>query len=202
MKLKELLDNNPISFLDEDNTFIGNQPLENQEVSFDSAYSRPIGTYNGLEIWGSKYFGKNYDLYGILDKQRNILSWCLFDIVKNLGYSTLLRVFVDKNNRGKNLTLLIINFLTEKGKEKIMVDKDEFTSDSSRGMLKAWYKNNTSRRFEMNFIDNNIKIETPDIESIFKIGSKNKISITMESISDFDLPRYGSGKRIVKDWIW
>ena len=202
MKLKELFENNPISFAFEDNTYIGDQPLEKQQVSFDVAYSRPLGTYNGHEIWGSRYFGKDIDLYGILDEHRNVLAWCIFDTVKNPGSSTFLRAYVDKAHRGQSLTLMIINFLTEKTKEKIIIDKDEVTSDASRGMIKSWFNSNAKCRFKMKFFNNCKLMRKTDIDKILKAGVKNEISITMEAISDKVLPRYGSGERILMDWSW
>ena len=202
MKLREILDNNPVSFLDEDNSFIGDQLLEKQEVSFDVAYSRPVGTFNGHEIWGSKFFGKNYDLFGILDKGRNILAWCLFDITKNSGYSTFLRAYVDEKHRGQNLTLVIMNFVTEKNKEKIMIDKDELTSSSSRGMIRSWFMNPARRRFDMKFYDGDQLVKDPDIEHALKAGEKNSISVVFEDLSGRTPPRYGAGKRILMDWEW
>jgi len=202
MKLREILDNNPIRFLDENNSYIGDQPLEKQEISFDVAHARPVGTYNGHEIWGSKFFGKDYDLFGILDKERNILAWCLFDIVKNAGYSTFLRAYVDKDHRGQNLTLVIMNFMTEKNKEKVMIDKDELTSSSSRGMIKSWFMNPAKRRFDIKFFDGDVQLNDPDIEQVLKAGEKNNISIVFEDMSGRISPRYGAGKQIIMDWEW
>lgn len=205
MKLKDLFENNPISFLDEmvDNTFIGDQPLDKQDISFDVAYSRPVGTFNGLEIWGSKYFGKNKDLYGILDKQRNVLAWAVFDILKHSGYSTFERAWILPQERGKNHILTIINFLTSKSKEKIMIDKEEGTSSSSRKMFKKWFSLPPQyKRFSMSFYIDNKKIDEPDIEKVFQTGTVNDIYIIMEGIYSTHQPRYGAGKRILNDIIW
>lgn len=205
MKLAELLMDNPVAFLDEmvDNTFIGDQPLDKQDVSFDVAYSRPVGTFNGLEVWGSKYFGKKYDLYGILNKERDVLAWALFDSEINSGYSTFVRAWVSPTERGKNHTLTIINFLTSKGKEKIIIDKHEETSSSSRRMLVKWFSLSPQyRQFSISFYDENGKIEPPDIDEILKAGNKNRVQIVLENLSDRELHRYGAGKRILNDFEW
>jgi len=202
MKLKDLFENNPVSFLDEivDNTFIGDQPLQTQDISFDVAYSRPIGTFNNLEIWGSKYFGKSKDLYGILDKKRNVLAWVVFDVMKHPGYSTFERAWVLPKERGKNHTLTIFNFLTSKGKEKILIDVDALTSDSSRKMLKKWFSLSSQfRHFSISFFKNSKKIEQPDVDLIFKSGTQNNIHIVMEDCFNRTVPRYGAGKRILND---
>lgn len=203
MKLYEVLENNPVAFLDEDNTYVGDQPLDTQQVSFDVAYSRPVGTFNGLEIWGSKYFGKNIDLYGIIDEQRNILAWCTLDVVQNTGYSTLTRVWVDPTQRGKNLVLTLINFITEKLKEKVMIDSRELTSSSSRGMIQKWVNLDPQyRHFTIKFVQNGQEITTPNVADILQQGSVNNVAVIFESMYNRNLPRYGAGKRIVSDFKW
>ncbi|MGI0075932.1 MAG: hypothetical protein ACREAU_00820 [Nitrosopumilaceae archaeon] len=205
MKLKDLFEHNPVAFLDEmvDNTFIGDQPLEKQDISFDVAYSRPVGTFNGLEIWGSKYFGKNKDLYGILDNQRSVLAWAVFDLVKHPGYSTFERAYTVPKERGKNHILTIINFLVEKAKEKVLVDKDELTSNSSRKMFKKWFDLSPQlRHFTINFFENGKKIEHPDLHKIFQQGERNQVYIILEDAFGRNLPRYGAGRRILRDFIW
>lgn len=199
MKLKDILLNPEIHFLDEDN-FVNVQNINHQEVSFDVAYSRPIGTFNGCEIWGSKYFGKKYDLYGILSKERNILAWCAFDIEMHPGYSTLIRAFVDPTARGNNHTLSIINFIVEKLKIKIMIDKDEPTSIDSRKMFKKWYNlTPQERHFNMSFYLNDTKIDNPDVEMILADNSKNNVYIIFEDCYDRKYNLFGCGKRILAD---
>lgn len=202
MTLKELFENNPIHFL-EDNTFIGSQSFKNQQVSFDVAYSRPIGTFNGLEIWGSKYFGKDYDLYGILDKQRNVLGWVVFDLIKHPGYSTFSRAWVEPSERGKEHTLTIINFLISKAYEKIMIDKDELTSTDSRNMLRKWFNYSPQKRhFSIKFFDSRGEITKPDLDQILKDRTKNDVYLIFEDVYNRNLPRYGAGERVLQDIIW
>lgn len=201
MKLCELFANNPIYDLGEDND-ITRQLLDKQDVSFDVAHSRPVGTFNGLEIWGSKYFGDKLDLYGILNKQRDILSWCLFDNAKNDPYLTFNRAYTSPQYRGNDYTLTIINFLIEKIKAKIIIDKDEVTSPDSRRMLFKWFSYDTQKRhFSMKAFFNGKEVN--DLNKILKDGSKNDVYIIMEDVYGRKLPRYGgSGKRILHDIVW
>ena len=203
MRLKYIFATSPIHFLDEDNTFIGDQPLDQQEVSFDVAYSRPVGTFNGLEIWGSKYFGKNIDLYGILDAQRNVVAWCTFDIVKHSGYATLTRMWVQADNRGNNHILTIVNFVIEKCKEKVLIDSDEMTPDSSRKMIKKWYLMTPQyRHFAMKFMNGTDEITNPNIDEILSPGMITTTAVILENVYNRNLPRFGAGKRIIKDFKW
>lgn len=205
MKLAELFENNPISFIDEmvDNSQAGDQPFGREDVSFDVAYSRPIGTFNGLEIWGSKFFGKKYDLYGILNKERDVLAYAVFDLEIHPGYSTFIRAWVKPEERGKNHTLTIINFLTSKGKEKVMIDKKEVTSSSSRNMFKKWFSLTPQyKQFTMSFYVGDKKLDEPNIEKVFQQGTINDVHIIMENDDRKQHPRYGAGKRILRDWEW
>lgn len=203
MKLKYLFENNPIHFINEDNMFVGSQPLNKQKVSFDVAYSRPVGTFNGLEIWGSKYFGKNKDLYGILDNQRKVLAWAVFDNKLNPNYSTFERAWVEPSERGKDHTLTIINFLITKANEKVMIDKNEITSTDSRNLIRKWMSYPPQKRhFNVSFFDSKGKIPSPDLDNILKDNTKNDVYIIFENTLNRELPRYGAGERILQDIIW
>lgn len=210
MKLDDLFNNNPINFQEEDITtlFLEDnrfdfQPLQHQQVDFNVAYSRPVGTYNGKEIWGSRYFGKDVDLYGILDKQRNILAWSAFDNKSHTGYSTLIRSYVDPTQRGKDLTLTIINFLVTKANEKIWIDKDEPTSKDSRKLIGKWFQYPIQKRhFNMKFFDSSGEIAKPNTNQILQGGIKNDVYIILEDCLNMKMPRYGGiGKRILMDNI-
>lgn len=209
MRLKELFANNPIHFIDdiplfEDNMFVGSQPFDKfQNVSFDVAYSRPVGTFNGLEIWGSKYFGGPYDLYGILDKQRNILAWVIFDIERHPGFSTFIRAWVEPSERGKDHTLTILNFIVSKGKEKIFIDKNEQTSTDSRRLIKKWLQYPPQKRhFDIKFFDSNGMIDNPNVEDILKPRTINDVYLILENTFNRDVPRYGAGRRVISEFVW
>ena len=195
MKLTEIINNSKII---EDNFFNGDQPSDPQDISFDVAYSRPVGTFNGLEIWGSKYFGKDIDVYGILNKERDIISWAAFDNTNN-NYLKFIRAY--SKEKGKNHILTIMNFLIEKLKQKIIITSNEVTSTSSRNMLLKWTKLTPQfKHFSMKFFDNDEEIF--NYEDALKDNVKNNIRIVMEDVYNRTLPLFGTGKRVLSDVIW
>lgn len=204
MKIKELFELRINYILNEDNKFIGSQVFADQEISFDIAHSMLVGSFNGLEIWGSKYIGPKYDIYGILTKDREVLSWCIFDIEIHPGFSTFIRAFTKKEHRGKDLVLTIINFMVEKSKEKILIDKDESTSTDSRKMIKKWANYpNVKRHFNIKVLDKDQKEVDINLNDVLSDDSKNDNYLLFESDSD---KKYhlmiGVGLRVLSDWVW
>jgi hypothetical protein len=113
----------------------------------------------------------------------------------------LIRAFVDNDHRGKDYTLLILNFVTEKLKEKIMITSDEETSSDSRKMLLKWSKLGTERRFKMKqFIGDDEVNQSWD--EILAPHVKNDVSIMLEALSDKKYRLFGAGPRVISDWIW
>lgn len=204
MTLKELFEHRINYILNEDNKFIGSQVFDDQEISFDIAHSILVGSFNGLEIWGSKHLGPRYDMYGILTKNREVLSWCIFDIKMHPGFSTFIRAFTKKEHRGKDLTLTIINFMVEKTKEKILIDKNESTSSDSRKMINKWANySNVKRHFTIKVLDKDKKEIDVSLDSVLIDHSINDNYLLFETISDKIYPSTcGVGRRILSDWIW
>jgi hypothetical protein len=210
MQLKELFELNGFTPLYEDNGFIGSQRLDTQVLSFSNEVNGKIaGTFNGIEIWKSDYFiDINCILYGILD-EKEVLSWCVFDLVKNPGYLTFIRAFTKKEHRGKDLILTIINFLIEKTKEKIIIDKKEMTSSDSRRMIKKWanYDNHdqVKRHFNIKVLDKNKNEIDVSLDSVLIPHTENDNYLLFETTNDrVYTTLYGPiGKKgILQDWVW
>lgn len=213
MNLKELFDKTV--FLGEDNRFIGGQPFDTtQEVFFtDECHAKPAGSFNGTVIWESYFFPKEYILYGILNEERNPLSWCVFNLEKNPGYLTFIRAFTEKEHRGKDLMLTMVNFLIEKCKKKILIDKKEETSSDSRRMIKKWanYDNHdqVKRHFKIKVLDKDKKeIDTP-LDSVLTALTLNDNYILFETTNDRVYPSLyggpsgkGKGQGVLSDWVW
>ena len=203
MKLKELFKQLPV--LTEDNIFMGNQSFTNQKISFDSAHSRSLGTFNRITIWGTKCLGDRYDIYGILEDESpsKILAWCVFDTQEHPGYSQFVRAYVKPLARGQGLTLTIMNFVITKAKEKVIIDKNESTSSSSRKMIRSWIKLGAQQRhFDMKFMLNGVEIKGSDIDNSLKDRTKNDVEIFFESERDYSSKMFGYGERVLHEFVW
>jgi len=193
MKLNELFAK-PVA---EDNRYIGNNRFP-ECPEFDPEHSRPLGTFNGLTIWGSRY-GSSTDIYGVI-KNGNPVAWCAFDTSKNPGTSTWIRAWVDQEHRGKDLTLCIINFITAKNDEKITIDKDEQTSSASRGLLKKWMAlTPQSRLFSIRFVDDHGSMVDP--EFALSNWTKNDVHVEIAPSRTVE-QRFGTGKHIIPEWVF
>lgn len=203
MKLNELFNQKPV--LAEDNIFIGDQSFSDQKISFDPAHTKAVGTFNRITIWGSKCLGERYDIYGILenDSPLKILAYCVFDIKSRSGYSQFIRAFVEQPARGRGLALTIMNYVITKAREKVIIDKAESTSSSSRKMLSSWFKMDSQKRhFDMRFMLNDKEIKDPNVDDILRPGSKNEVEIVLESDRDASTRMFGFGERVLHEFVW
>lgn len=210
MNLKELFDRTV--FLCDDNRYVGGQPFDTtQKVFFtDECHAKPAGSFNGTVIWESYFFPKKYILYGILTEEREPLSWCVFDLEKNPGYLTFIRAFTEKEHRGKDLMLTMVNFLIEKCKKKILIDKDELTSSDSRRMIKKWADYpEVKRHFKIKVLDTDKKEIDVPLGPILTVHTKNDNYLLFETTNDRVYPSLyggpggkGKGQGVLSDWIW
>jgi len=199
MKLIELFQILPELF--EDNAFIGDQRFDQDAPSFDGVYARPVGDFNGSEIWGSRYYGKDVDVYGILGTDRKTPIAYIALEKSSEGY-LLRRAWVDKVSRGKKLTLTLLNFVISKCKEHVTVTSDEKTSSSSREFFKRLIAlPPQTRHFTVKFVDGDTEIKDPDINKILGQGSKNSIKIVMEGV-DHGLRLFETGSRRLYGFQW
>jgi hypothetical protein len=87
----------------------------------DHETSRQVGTFDNQVIWGSRFYGRDYDAYGILND-----GVCVAMVVittsesiaivddKATPYQTIAKIWVHANFRGKAYATCIIGFLIKK----------------------------------------------------------------------------------------
>ena len=197
MILRDILLNPEILLLD-DNTFVGSQNFDENLPKFESAYSRPVGTFNRIEIWGSKFYGSTYDVYGILNQDKSPKAYII--LKPESKHSEWIQAWVEPSERGKKFTLTLINFVIEKLKEKIKISKDELTSTDSRKLIQNWLKlSSQERHFNLNLMLNGEK--STDWDSAFETNV-NSYEIILENFSDKKIPLFGAGERVITEFKW
>jgi GNAT superfamily N-acetyltransferase len=140
--------------------------------SFDPAYSKVVGTFDGKDVWGSRE-KRGYEIFGFKVND-NVVSYCIIGEEEvSPGVQEFRELWTDDNYRGRGLGSGLILFLTKKIKIKLLLNKNEIVSPDARMVLSALAKTGK------------IKITsdgvTADYESIFNDRTKNNIELMIES---------------------
>jgi hypothetical protein len=141
MKLIELFTKLPdaeIFHLKED--FI-NDPLITMP-KFKPRYAKVVGTYDGREVWGSRFFGAEHDIYAFREKNATLAFVVVNSRENEMGAYPLERIWTNPKHRSKGYATALILFITQKLGNKLIIQKDEpLTQDSWDWLIKSVEKN-------------------------------------------------------------
>jgi GNAT superfamily N-acetyltransferase len=194
MKLIELftlLPDNEIFFLKED--FASDPAIT--IPSFKARYAKVVGTYDGLEVWGSRFFGAEHDTYAFREKNTTLAFVVVSSKKSEFDAYPLERIWTNPKHLRKGYATALILFLTQKLHNKLLISKDDkLTQDSWGWLIKSVEKN------RLKVLD----VETKELVSIEKLKNELNqkqhtstsliIETTMGSIELF-----GTGYRILRE---
>ena len=111
----------------------------------NSQYSKKIGTMNGNDIWGSRYYGSNFDAYGILDDNKNPLAVLIIQTHQRLyngkKCQQIEKTWVDSDHRNKAYATSLIGFVIRKLKTPLISNR--LLTDDGIKLYKSYLKNKT-----------------------------------------------------------
>jgi hypothetical protein len=168
-------------------------------------YSDKLGTYNSVEIYGSRYFGERIDAYGIIDEKTNkTLAFLLINTnptnIGGVDYYSTAGVWVSPEHRNKGLASTLYLFVTRKMNLKLMSDSgvssnglNLYSSFLKRKLLNVKFYNNSTNEI--------VNTEPSDLFSL-----PNKWNLIFEKIEDwsnlngYDIRLNGLGHRQVPEY--
>lgn len=172
MKLNELF-NSPN--LLKDDFAIG---IMDQDPDFNPKWSKIVGTIDGRDVWGSRCFGDNLDVFAF--RTNEICE--AYVVIKNIelsGALPLVRVWCKPSLRGKGLISALLGFVTKKMNNKIIVTKDEPITKDGKDWLIKLIKNPSG--FKITAIDGK-KISPEDIESAWTDAKNASVANDLQVI--------------------
>ena len=109
------------------NNFEMRLDLDNLDKFINPSYSSKIGTFDGFDIWGSRIYGDKHDVYCIIDDKNIPIALVVIQTFETLydgkKCQQIEKVWVNKNNRGKSLTTIILGFIVFKTKTNLISNK-------------------------------------------------------------------------------
>ena len=132
-------------------------PSDDLDKFIKPEYSAKVGTFDGYEIWGSRFYGEKLDTYCILGENNIPKAIVVIQtdevLYDGINCNQIEKVWVDKNSRGKSLTTIILGFIVIKSKTHLISNKI-VTQDGkkfyqkllTRPIFNFIYYNNHSRR--------------------------------------------------------
>lgn len=151
----------------------------------DRQYSKRIGTMNGNEIWGSRFYGADFDAYGILDDNKNPLAVLIIQTYQKLyngkKCQQIEKIWVDKNNRNKAYATSLIGFVIRKLKTPLISNR--LLTDDGIKLYKSYLKNKT---FDVSIYDfkNKRLIDEPD--DLFNLPNDYQFILEKEMLAHQD----------------
>ena len=158
-------------------------PSDDLDKFIKPEYSAKIGTFDGYDIWGSRFYGEKLDTYCILG-ENNIPKALVVIQTKEKLYDgvkcqQIEKVWVDKNSRGKSLTTIILGFIVIKSKTNLISNKI-VTQDGKKFYQKLLSKPIFKFRY-FDTSDESVSIAKP--ADIFDFPNPWQIILTYENYS-------------------
>lgn len=172
MKLEQLFQQLPEDY--------GNLPQPNIPA-FDPRYSKVVGQFDGLDIWGSREF-KGCDTYGILDDDHVPLAICRIELTANLPI--LRELWTNDSHRGKGYATILILFLLRKLNIKLHIPATEVVSDDARSFIIKGLKFHKFKAYDI--AGNLLDISTAE-DMLLILGTNEDELILAERSLGFDL---------------
>jgi len=163
---------------------------------FNPRYSKIVGTYDGKDVWGSRFFGPDHDAYGFADKDQ-VLAFVVIGSDKNAKYDAypIERIWTDPSQHGKGYATALILFLTQKLKVKLLIDKNEkLTQDSWDWLIKGVEK----KRLNAIDVKTNKIVKLTKLKKELKQKQLTSTALIIESTSTL-ATLFGTGYRILKE---
>lgn len=175
MKLSELFEDLALPFDMEDEL----PDFKNPE------YSKSVGTMNGNIIWGSRYYGSNFDAYGILDDDKNPLAVLIIQTHQRLytgkKCQQIEKVWVDSNHRNKAYATSLIGFVIRKLKTPLISNR--LLTDDGIKLYKSYLKNKT---FDISVYDFKNKKLIDEPTDLFSLPNSYQFILEKEMLAHQD----------------
>lgn len=110
--------------------------ISDQLPDFNPRWAKVVGTADGRDVWGSRCFGDEIDVFAFRTENKcdAFIALSNTDIK---GAQPLMRVWCAPAERGKGLTAALLGFVTKKLKNKLLVAKKEpLTKDGKDWLIK------------------------------------------------------------------
>lgn len=118
----------------------------------DNKTSIKLGTSEGFDIYGSRYYGEDLDAYGILSDDNKPIAIIVIKtkerVFDRLKFQEIEKLWVDPNHRGKALMISLINFVIRKQHTNIS-SGDKLTNDGKNLFQKIIDK----KSFDVEYVD-------------------------------------------------
>jgi len=185
MKLEDLFERRAQSFSD--------FPDELPNFS-DINISRKIGTFDGYMIYGSRFYGSNYDAYAILDAKKKPLAMLVIStrerLVDGYKFQQIEKIWVKNDHQGNGLMTCLLAFLIFKLKTSLSTG-ELITKEGQKFIRKLV----TSKAFVSKVIDGDFikDIDQVGITKLFAIPNRYQIIFIAENEQHESFNRLSEG---------
>lgn len=183
------------------------QPFDMREQNnlpdfLDKKYSKLVGTFDGYDIYGSRFYGEKYDAYGILNNQQNVCATLVIQTQEKMydgkKCQQIEKVWVDKNDRGKALATSLLAFVIRKLKTNLISNR-LITNDGE-----IFYKKLIQKKtFDFEFFDFVKSKRLNDLPNdLFSKPNSYQIILTQHFLEGFEDRLFGHGEKHILNELW
>jgi hypothetical protein len=168
MKLKDLFEDRAVGF----------EMTELPDFS-DSSLSKKVGTFDGYEIWGSRFYGSAFDTYGILDDGKAIAIIVIStkeQLIAGIKFQEIQKIWVAEQHRGRALSACLIGFIVKKLHTSLSSGNN--LTDAGEKLLKKMIDQKSFKFSILDKADNQIKsMEQISKDALFKLPNDLELII-------------------------
>lgn len=167
MKLSELF-----TLLPED---YGRLPLDPpNKPTFDPKYSKVVGTFDGMDIWGSREI-PGFDVFGIRDSGGLVLAYIIMSSDSGSDAHRLRELWTSTIARGRGYATILLLFVLRKLNRRLLLSHDEVVSDDARSFI---LKGAVANKFKV--YDNNGRLVPVDVlHQVFSVLGKTDTELVL-----------------------
>jgi len=168
----------------------------------DPHYAGFQGTCDGYDIYGSRFYGEDFDAYGILDDKQKPIAILVIktkeDVIERVKFQEIEKLWVDPAYRGKALMISLLNFVIRKAHTNVSSGK-RLTNDGKKLLAKI-IKNKTFNVEFVDFVRNQVLNSEP--ADLFKYPNNYQI-VMVENLHESTDRRIGHGYRVCPEfWLF
>jgi hypothetical protein len=158
-------------------------PIPPNLPSFDPKYSKVVGTFDGLDIWGSRELA-GFDIFGIRDTTGDALSYLIVSNADIGGAFPLRELWTASDARGCGYATILLSFVLRKLGRRIILTHDEVVSDDARSFI---LKGADAGKFKVHTATG--RVVTPgELQQTFsQLGKTDTELVLSESVVPYDL---------------
>lgn len=101
--------------------------------TFDPKYSKVVGTFDGVDIWGSREL-RGYDIFGIRD-ETSVLAYLVLSNSERNGAIPMRELWTSPTARGHGYATILLLFVLRKLRQRVLLSHDEVISDDARSFI-------------------------------------------------------------------